>query len=289
MSVITSNKLEQTVETNIRGGTSVGVVIEDQLSDMLDIRFLEQKATGLTLANDTDPEARYVDLAPGHGLTDANSKGHVLEVASATTHRFIQTVILGITGDRVTIRQAVGQIFTVAGAMVGTGNPNMVKDAATGVVIDGSTTPVIFTLAPLPAQAGDISRIIFASTSGNTSDFSTFGGADALTIGMTLRHKRGDGSYKNIYTYTNNADMVLHGFDTLPDEPKATGNATYGRASKITFAGKTKHDVPVRLDGNYGGGEELQIVIYELMKNGGANGNDIIHFMAQGSELQGED
>jgi hypothetical protein len=276
------------IETTARGGRGVAVFIQDQTTDMLDLFFLETKATGLSLDADTSAnlDLRVFTLTAGHGLTNANSQGHYIELADDLTGRFVQSEILDITGDVVTMRQPVSRIFLAASTSISTGNPNMAADAATGVVIDGSVTPVIFTIKPVGVQAGDITRILMASISDNTSDYTTFGGGSALTVGMTLRVKRPDGTFKNLYTYVDNRDFVLHGFDEKPDDPKATGNATFGRASRITFAGQSKHGVAARLDAALG--EELQIYIAELMISGGASGNIEVKFIAEGSELQGD-
>lgn len=275
------------LETSDRGDVAIPVISTDQTTDMLDLVFLEVKVTGLTLNADTaaNLDLRVFTLAAAHGLTNANSQGHYIELADDITGKFIQTVILDITGDVVTVRQPIGRVFLAASTSISTGNPNMVEDAATGVVIDGSSTPVIFTVKPVGVQAGDITRIIMASISDNTSDYTTFGGADALDVGITLRKKRADATYKNLYTYVNNRDFVLHGFDEKADTPKATGNATFGRASRITFSGQDKHGVAERLDAVLN--EELQIVISELMISGGANGNTEVRFIAEGHELQG--
>lgn len=272
------------VEQSDRGGLSHPVTLQDQTTDMLDLIFLEEKFTGLTLASDTTVDDRFFTLTAGHGLTNANSMHHFLEMADITG-RFVQSEILDVTGDVVTLRMPIGRIFEPANTLINTGNPNMAIDAATGAAVDGSVTPVIFKVRPSPFQIGDITRIVFTSTSDNPSDYSTFGGAPALDIGITLRKKRADATYKNHYTYVVNRDLVSHGFDNTPDEPKATGNATYGRAGRITFASQGKHGVAERLSGALG--EELQIIISELMING-TTGNSEVRFMAQGSELQGD-
>ena len=46
----------------------------------------------------------------------------------------------------------------------------MAQDSATGVAIDGSVTPVMFSLEPQPSQSGDITLIKLATTSPNNSD-----------------------------------------------------------------------------------------------------------------------
>ena len=51
----------------------------------------------------------------------------------------------------------------------------------------------------------------------------------------------------------------------------------------MAFAGQGNHGVAIRLDGSLG--EELEVIIYELMDNT-ANGNVTVKFLAEGSELQ---
>jgi len=273
----------QPLETSARGDVGIPVYLQDQTTDMLDLYFLQAKTSGLLLAVDTAIDSRSITLATGHGLTTANSAGHILEIADTLDARFYQGKILAITGDVVVLSPPMSKIFTVADSVAGTGNPNMVEDAATGVAIDGSVTPVIFTIQPLPQQSGDITRVIMATTSDNASDLQTFGGAPALTVGMTLRAKHQDGTFTNIFTYQDNFDIAIHGFDTGVFAPKL-GNAVNGFIARVTFAGQSKHGVAVRLDGALN--EELQIVILELMDNT-PSGNISVTFIGEGSELQG--
>lgn len=279
----TKDPIATIIETSARGGRSLAVTLQDQTTDMLDLIFLEEKVTGLTLSVDGVIESRTFTLTGGHGLTNANSQGHSIELA-APSSRFIQAEILDVTGDVVTIDQPLSESFVATTTTVGTGNPNMSEDAATGVAIDGSSTPVVFTIRPLPAQSGDITRIMLATKSSNTSDLTTFGGAAGLSVGLTLRKKREDGTYKNLYVYKDNFDIALHGFDTKQYDPKG-GNTVNGFAGRVTFAGQSKHGVAERLDGELG--EELQIVVHELMDNT-ATGNTSVQFVAEGSELQGD-
>ena len=279
--VINAN-ITSPLEVSDRGGVGIPVYVQDQTTDMLDLLFLESKTSDLLLGVDTVIDDRFIILAAGHGLTNANSAGHILEVSHTLNNRFYQGEIIDITGDTVTLAPPMSDVFTVAESVVSTGNPNMCEDTATGVPVDGSVTPAIFAVKPLPSQSGDITRILFAITSKNEPDLSVFGGAEALAVGMTLRVKRADGSYKNLYTYRSNFDFAVHGFDTATFTPKG-GNATYGFGARVTFAGQSKHGVAVRLDGALG--EELQIVIFEEMDNTGS-GNLTVQCVAEGSELQ---
>ena len=272
------------IETTDRGGQGVAVFVQDQATEMLDLLFLQEKVTGLTLGADTVIDTRTLTLSVGHGLTTANSAGHIIELAHVADNHFYQGEILSIAGDVVTVAPPMTNIYDIATTVIGTGNPNMVQDTATGVAIDGSVTPVIFTIKPLPSQSGDINRIVVATTSTNEGDLSTFGGAPALVVGMTLRVKRSDGTFKNLFTYKTNFDIAFHAAGDMepPFTPKG-GNTTHGIIARITFNGQDKHGVTVRLDGNID--EELQVIIFELMDKT-ASGNLTVKFLAEGSELQ---
>jgi len=272
-------------EVTSRGSVGLGVFVQDQATEMLDLPFLQEKVTGLTLGANTVTDTRTIQLSAGHGLTTGNSAGHIIELAHVVDGHFYQGEILSIAGDVLTVAPPMTDIYDIATTVIGTGNPNMVQDAATGVAIDGSVTPVIFTVKPLPSQSGDITRIVIATTSSNPSDLSTFGGAPALPVGITLRVKRSNGTFKNLYTYRSNFDIAIHAAGDMepPFEPKVTGNTLHGLIARVTFNSQDKHGVVVRLDGNID--EELQVIISELMDNT-ASGNLIVEFLAQGSELQ---
>ena len=176
----------------------------------------------------------------------------------------------------------ISSVFLASEALVFTGNPNIVQDAATGIAIDGSSTPVIFSISPPVGIAGDITLVKFAITSGNAMDLTTFGGGVKLNIGITFRVKRSGGSFRNLFTYRDNFDLAIHGTRSTSFVPKA-GNAIHGFGVAVVFAGQENRGVVLRLDGNLD--EELQLIISELMDNTNS-GNLSISLIAQGSLLQ---
>ena len=270
------------LETTSRGGVGVPVFVQDQTTDPLDLFFLQKKVTGLTLGANTITNQRVLTLTTGHGLTTANSAGHIIDLTHTADGHFYRGEILTITGDVVEVAPPISEIYDTATTSIFTGNNNMAQDSATGVAIDGSVTPVMFSLEPQPSQSGDITLIKLATTSPNSSDLTTFGGAPPLVAGMTLRINRGNGKYKNIFTYRTNFDIAIHGNDIRTFEPKS-GNTTKGLVAGVAFAGQENHGVAIRLDGALG--EALEIIIYELMNNT-AQGNISVKFLAEGSELQ---
>ena len=270
------------IEVSNRGNTGLAVFIQDQTTDPLDLFLLQKKVTGLTLGANTVTGNRNITLSAGHGLTTANSAGHIIDLTHTTEGHFYRGEILNITGDQITVAPPIPEVYQVATTAIYTGNSNMSKDSATGAPIDGSVTPVIFSLTPSPNQSGDITTIKLATTSPNYSDLTTFGGAPPLVAGMTLRINRGNGKYKNLFTYRTNFDVAIHGGDATTFDPKS-GNTTKGLVAAISFAGQGNRGVAIRLDGAIG--ERLEVIIYELM-NSTANGNLTVKFLASGSELQ---
>ena len=270
------------IETSARGGKGLAVFIQDQTTDPLDLFFLQKKVTGLTLGINTVIGEREITLSTGHGLTTANSAGHIIDLTHTSEGHFYRGEILTITGDVVELAPPMPDIYEVATTAIYTGNANLCQDSATEAAIDGRVTPVIFSLAPSPSQSGDITVIKLATTSPNGSDLTTFGGAPPLVAGMTLRIKKSDDTYKNIFTYRTNFDIAIHGNDIRVFAPKS-GNTTKGVVASVAFAGQGNHGVAIRLDGALG--EELEIIIYELMNNTNT-GNITVKFLAEGSELQ---
>ena len=270
------------IETNTRGSKGLAVFIQDQTTDPLDLFFLQKKVEGLTLGANTVVGERTLTLSAGHGLTTANSAGHIIDLTRSPDGDFYRGEILTITGDVVEVAPPLSDNYQIATTGIYTGNSNMCGDSATGVAIDGSITPVVFSLDPRPSQSGDITAITLATTSPNFSDLTTFGGAPILVAGMTLRINRGNGTYKNIFTYRSNFDVAVQGNDLKTFDPK-TGNTTKGTSAKIAFAGQHNHGVAIRLDGALN--EKLEVIIYELMNNT-STGNITVKFLAEGSELQ---
>jgi hypothetical protein len=272
--------LGASVEVSARGGVSLGVTLQDQTTEMLDLDFLQAVKNGMTLAADTVADSRDITLTAGHGMVTGDyptgDVGTILEIGSSISGRFIQAKVLAVNGDVITLNQLVGDVFPI-GSLINTGNRNL-------ALADGSTDPVIFKVEPSPVQAGDITRIIIAIIGPTAMDFSTFGSGSPLPVGLLFRVRRPDGSYKNIRTVDRNLEGYMWGFDNSIFTPK-TGNTQHGLAFRITFAGQDKHGVASRLDGSLGVGEQWEVVVLDDLVGGP---NVEIRVIAEGSELQSD-
>ena len=256
-------------EKTARGGIGLGVFVQDQTTGLLDVPFVSEMLTP-SLAVDTVVDSRNITLTAGHGLTTANNAGDHIEITSTINGSYFWSGdILTVTGDVLLLDSPINRIFTTTNSTMSHGVHQM--------NLDGSVTPIVFRVAPTPLQSGDITRIIVEIRDDADMDFETFGGLPKLTNGLVVRVNNGDGTYRNIWNFKSNGEIILQAFDHEFAVNK--GGGTRGFSSRLTFAGQSKHGVTVRLDGALG--EALEIIIQDDLT--GLTG---ITWVAQGSELQ---
>ena len=261
-----SVSIETPLETSARGGQAIPVIVQDATTGVLDLPFLRQINTTSIVA-DTVVNANTLTLAPGHGTVAGNS----LEIADLTNGSwFMQSTVLGVAGDVVTIATPINRIYTVANSSVVIANRAM-------NVVGTAATPVIYSVDPLPIQSGDIIRLICTMTDNVAMDFEKFGGLAKLTNGVVVRVNNGDGTYRVIQNFKSNGDIERYAFDRQYFENN--GGGVRGFSARMTFGGWDKHGVVIRLDGSLG--EKLEIVIQDDLRDLLSMG-----WIAQGSEIQ---
>lgn len=261
-------RMSDSFETSDRGNTALKAFIQDQTSPVLTVPLLLGRAA-LTLTADTVIDSRDINVLSGHGVT----VGEIIELADASSMKFMQAAATSTTATTITLDQPVNRIYTITGSIV--------QASSKELLVDGSVTPIIFSVLPLPNQVGDMVRVILEirGTNNGAMDFTTFGSAPELTNGCVLRVKNSDGTFKNEFNFKSNSDFMQQGFDHEFLEPKG-GNTQTGFVSRLTWGGQSKHGVVIRLDGSLG--EELQLLIQDDL----TVGNTRFHLTAQGHELQ---
>ena len=252
------------VEKSERGGEGVPVFIQDQTTPMLDIKFLNRLGI-FQLAANTDPASRFFEASPGHSI----SEGNVIELGNSSG--FTQSVVIGVVGDDIEIDDIIGDIYETGIDF---------NRSSSDMRVDGSTTPVVFTIKPDPGQAGDITAIKWAVQSTSSMDFSTFGSAPSLRVGMLLRVKRPDGMFINVFNFKSNGALVIRGFEHYFQQK--VGGGLHSFICEVGFNGQEQRGVVVRVDGNLG--EELQLVIQDDLS---ALSQSLIQATAIGSGIQG--
>jgi hypothetical protein len=257
-------------ETSDRGTEGVAVFIQDQTTGILDVPFLNNLSTP-TLAIDTvaDGINRDITLTAGHGLTVADI-GNIVEIVdSANGTFFMQAAITNVVADVITLDAPINRIYTTTQSILSVSDIDM--------NVNGAVTPVIYSVLPFSIQKGDMVRLIVEIRDNSPMDFETFGGVPALANGCVLRINNGDGTYRNLYNFKSNGDMIEQGFDH--DFFLNNGGNIRGFTCRITWGGQSKHGAVIRLDGSLG--EALEFVIQDDL-----TGLTRMHWTAQGSEVQ---
>lgn len=256
-------------ETSARGNTGLGVFIQDQTTGVLSVPFLQDRVS-LELSTATVIGEYDIEVVTGGGA----AVGEILELARSSNGIFMQARILAIaTGatDIITLDAQVNVIYATT---------DVIQTSSDNLLVDGSTTPQVFSILPLPGQAGDMVRLITLIEGTTDMDYSSFGSDTALIRGCILRINNGDDTFRNLFNFKSNGDFALQGFDTVFQTPKQ-GNSIRGFSSRITWGGQSKHGVVIRVDGNLG--ERLEIVVQDDL-TAGANNN--FKLLAEGHELQ---
>lgn len=262
------------VEKSDRGGFSHPVILQDQTTGVLPLPFLRNLGTVISLAADTVVNVNTITLTAGHGLTTGANAGQYIEIASDTNgSHFMQSQIVTVTINTILLDSPVPRVFTPGGSTL--------VHSSRSMNVDGSITPVVFAIEPLPIQSGDITRTICDIRDNVAMDFETFGGLAALTNGLVLRVNNGDGTYRILYNFKSNGDIIGHCFDN--NFATNNGGGTRGFTSRLTWASQGKYGVAIRLDGAVGTGEKLEWVVQDDL-----TGLLQMHWNIGGSELQGE-
>lgn len=255
-------------ETSDRNVTALGIFAQDQTTPVLTVPFLQGRAT-ISLAIDTVLDSRTITLTAGHGAL----VGEIIELADPIVLKFMQSEVIAINVNVITLDQPVNRVYFASTAIA--------QRSSSDMLINGSITPQIFSILPLPSQQGDMVRIIMEIEGTTDMDSTTFGSDDALTNGCVIRVVEPDGNFKNLFNFKSNGDFLSQGFDHSFLQPK-TGNAIRGFTSRVTWGGQAKHGVVIRLDGSLN--EQLQVVIQDDLTLGA---NTKFKITAQGHELQG--
>lgn len=254
------------IETSARGDKAWAVYVQDQTTKLLSVPFLIERSTA-TLAQDTVVNSRTVELTPGHSAV----VGQIIEMAEEQQESaFLQSQILAVNVNTITIDQPINRVFSAATAVV--------VLSSNQLNVDGSVAPQVFSVLPLANQSGDMVRVVFEMRDEEDMDFTTFGGLPELANGCVLRVNNGDGTYRNIFNFKSNGELLEQAFDGLFLQPKQ-GGTIKGFVAKLTWGGQGNHGVAVRLDGALG--EALELVIQDDL-----TGLTRFNMTAQGHELQ---
>jgi hypothetical protein len=222
-------------------GNGLDVFIQDQTTELIDLRFIREDDT-FTLAAPISVDDTTFTVTAGHSII----VGDVVELAEGK--HLYQALALGVVGNVITIDCVFDRDFTIAASGVN-GTGNMALDAS------GGTETFRVTPKNLVSTEWDIVRVIFAMTDDSSMDDGTFGGIAALTNGVVLRaHNSND---KNVFNVKTNGDFALRSFDAEYADRVPAGQ--FGFRSRRTFGGQDKNGIVIRLDSDVN--DEIQLLL----------------------------
>ena len=234
---------ERDEDNNIIGAS---VYIQDQMSDIIDY-LLCIDLSELTLAIPTVIDTYTITV------TDASSVIAGTYICLQETDRAFQAKILSKSGNDLTLDTPMDFVFSTD-AYTYNRSPEL--------AVDGSVTPVVASLAPIPGVKWDVVRIIGSMLSpfadGAPSD-SKFAGISPLTRGIVLR--KSNGVHHTIFNAKTNGEIKLRTGPTDVVYTTASANVSYGTGFRRTFNGQEKNGVVIRLDGDKG--DRLDILIQD--------------------------
>lgn len=220
---------------------NLSVIIADQITEVVDLYFCHEKATtNPTVALSLDD--RQITVADTTGAV----VGECINIREDVY--FFQAIIQSIVGNVITFNAFIDYPFTTEAS---------VCFAEWNMAVDGSVTPVIFTICPPANATWDLTRIIGNITDSSAMDDGLFGGTPSLSNGVILRVS--DGYDKNIFIVSDNGGFTERAYDARYSDKAPAG--LYGFSFRRTFAGQNKNGVVIRLDGSTN--DQLQLIIQD--------------------------
>jgi len=252
----------ESFETSQRGDTALGVFVQDQTTRSLDLRFNAVQST-FQLSTPTVVNSKTFEAVGGHSIL----VGQSIELIKNDNSDISK--VTGVSVNTITLDSLIGDIYQTG----------VDFDAATtSMLVNGSITPVVFSLLPVPSQVGDIVRIMLGIQSSTQMDFSLFGSIAPLTNGCLLRINNGDGTYTNLFNWKTNGEFTARSLDAIFQQKVGGGEHSF--VARTTFGGQDKRGVVIRLDGDLG--ESLEVVVQDDL----TLGNSLIEMLAQGHGVQ---
>ena len=200
----------------------------------ISLRMNKVVQSDLKLSTNTTYDSRTIDMASGHGLV---ANDHIIILEENGFPQFFFAKILSVSTNELTLDTLVSHEFTADGATVTQYDPELNKG--------GSATVYKAELRNPFSHDIDVIRLIMHITDGSAMDDALFGGRAALTRGVAFRKNIGTTDSDYYWNVKSNGAIGELTFDKMYDEKAPSG--VYGFSARLTYAGETKHGVPIRL------------------------------------------
>lgn len=228
------------VSVGYNGGIDVN--IQDQNSDIVDY-YLCRDLFDLTLSAGLTIDSYTVAVVNGSSVVNGTY------ICVQEGNRSMQSKVLSGGGtNTLTVDTPIDYPFTISA---------IIKNRSPLLNVNGSVTPVVAYLKPLPGVKWDVTRIIGAMVHTGTPDDGLFGGITALTRGIVIR--KTNGVHHTIFNVKSNGELKERMYDVVYSPSAPAGQK--GTSFRRSFNGPDKNGVVVRLNGDLG--DQLEILIQD--------------------------
>jgi len=241
--------------TPLDNSGNIEVALQDQHTEIIDLK-LNKLINNITLLQNTNIYDRIINI-------NSISAPNVLEsICLKEGVAFYQAHILDVDslgGNEYTIELDTPLDFPYTTSANGC-------LSIVNMAVDGSVTPVIFSLSPQGLDdnvSWDITRVLIVMSGlgigaqNLAPDDSDFGVTEVLTNGVVLRSI--NGITKNIFNVKRNGELRLRAYDVTYTEKSKAG--LYSVGVRRSFSGQDKNGVTIRLDAATN--DALQIIIQD--------------------------
>jgi len=233
-------------EWKLEINSAMPINIQDQTTNSINIKINRILDDTIALASSPTIDTYDITLTADHGVIAGN---HIALLEQNEQAELFFGEVLSIATNVLTMDSPLSYAFTPA-------NTTAFKYSH-DLVVDGSTTPIIFNVINFFTDSVDITRCMFHITDGSTMDDALFGSITRLTRGVVLRKKLVNGNFINYWNIKCNGCLGQIAQIKSYDEKAPAG--VYGFSAEVVYAGPQNYGVTIRLDP----GESIELIIQD--------------------------
>jgi hypothetical protein len=229
------------VFVNNVNGESVDVAIQDQTTPPIEY-FVTQHLNDVVIVASAGAKTKLITLQAGHGFVIGNH----IEIYAETPFqggklkRFVQLVVVNVNINVITVQPFIGYDLEPE-------NVKFARRVTRRMNVNGSVTPVRFTISPPNGLKWDLTRTMIVMVCATNPDDALYGNLPALPNGIFY-------GFENIVTQDylvniqSNAGYRATAYD-VTYTTRSSGGGSFGVSVRKSFAGTSHYGVVVRLEG----------------------------------------
>ena len=223
------------------GGLALDVAVQNQFSPPVEY-FLTQSLNDVTIVSPAGAKTKILELSPGHGVVI----GNYIEIYSETPigelilKRFVQLCVVDVNINTITVQPFIGSDLDPVNVL------SAVR-VTRAMNVDGSITPVRFSIGPPNGIKWDLTRTMIVMVTGSNPDDALYGDLPQLANGVFFGFEN-DFTQDYLVNIQANAGYRGTAYD-VNYTTRSSGSGDFGVSVRKSFAGREHYGVTIRLEG----------------------------------------